>query len=112
MKTKKVSIQLEDLNGEIQEWQVPMGTNLRQAILDQGLTPYTSITQNLNCGGRGLCATCGVWVMDELAPVHWHDKAADRFGYPRLSCQITLEADIRIRLVDKWIWGGRKSRTK
>ncbi|MEM6698430.1 MAG: 2Fe-2S iron-sulfur cluster-binding protein [Bacteroidota bacterium] len=82
-------------------------------LLANGISPYTSITQNFNCGGRGICATCGVWIIEnELTPTHWHDKAAQRFGYSRLSCQITIEQPMTIELVDKWIWGGRKRSKK
>lgn len=88
---------------------VPAGTNLRQALLSAHLSPYTVLTRRANCGGRGICATCGVWIdAGEPAPVHWHDKLAAQFGYPRLSCQITLQHDMTIRLVDdKWVWGSR-----
>ncbi len=85
------------------------GANLRQALLEADLSPYAPLTRRLNCGGRGLCATCGVWIeTDEPAPAHWHDAMAARFGYPRLSCQVTVEADMTIRLLDdKIIWGAR-----
>ncbi len=93
--------------------QAPVGGNLRLFLLEIGHTPYTQITQNLNCGGRGLCATCGVWLLDpgQVVPMHWHDKAADAFGYPRLSCQIELHEDLTICMVDKWIWGHQGTRT-
>jgi ferredoxin len=81
------------------------GSNLRQVLLDAGLSPYTNFTRQLNCGGRGLCATCGVWIDNAPPPTHWHDQLADRFGYPRLSCQITMRSNLTIRMVDKWIWG-------
>ncbi len=90
------------------------GDNLRQILLKHDLSPYTAITKRLNCGGRGLCATCGVWLdsgTDDntpIAPDHWHDALASRFGYPRLSCQITITDDMTVRLVDdKLIWGSR-----
>ncbi len=88
---------------------VPAGANLRQVLLDATLSPYTILTRRANCGGRGICATCGVWIdADEPAPEHWHDKLAAQFGYPRLSCQITIQDDMTVRLVqDKWIWGSR-----
>jgi ferredoxin len=91
---------------------VEKGANLRDVLLANGFNPYTPITRRLNCGGRGICATCGVWVEGSaLAPQHWHDKLADGFGYPRLSCQITLDTDLTIRLVaDKKVWGGRDAR--
>lgn len=83
------------------------GANLRQTLLDADLTPYTAITRVANCGGRGLCATCGIhFEAGEPAPVHWHDRLAARYGYPRLSCQITIDHDMTIRFVDdKLIWG-------
>lgn len=89
--------------------QVPHGSNLRRALLNEGLSPYAALTRQANCGGRGLCATCGVWLEEgEPAPDHWHDRLAARFGYPRLSCQITVTRDLTVRLVtDKRIWGKR-----
>jgi ferredoxin len=92
--------------------EVPHGTNLREILLNQQQSPYTRLTQVANCGGRGLCATCGVWIeTGEPTPQHWHDALASRFGYPRLACQITITDDLTIRLVkDKWIWGGREVR--
>jgi len=92
---------------------VEQGTNLRRILLDYDISPYGPINQYVNCGGRGLCATCGVWVEDgEPAPTHWHDKVGSRFGYPRLSCQIAVMHDMTVRILhDKWIWGQRdKSR--
>lgn len=88
---------------------VAPGTNLRRVLLDLGHSPYASATQGLNCGGRGLCATCGVEILHgEPAPDHWHDKAAKRFRYPRLSCQISIEADMEVRVMwEKKVWGKR-----
>ena len=109
--TQYCQLTLIDQNGDAHSWQVPAGTNLRQALLDQGFSPYTRYTEKLNCGGRGLCATCGVWITKGEPPArHWHDKAAQRFGYSRLSCQIRVEQDMRVELVDKWVWGSRKKR--
>lgn len=95
-----------DLKQQIHRLSVKPGANLRRSILEGGLSPYTRFTQRLNCGGRGLCATCGVWILSGR-PVsqHWHDRWAQRFAYPRLSCQIQVEQDMTIQLVDKWIWG-------
>lgn len=90
---------------------VPHSSNLRQILLDADLSPYATLPQTFNCGGRGLCATCGVRIIENTpAPQHWHDKAANAFGYPRLSCQITIEADMIVRLLtEKMIWGNRKT---
>jgi ferredoxin len=90
--------------------EVPACANLRQSLLAAGVSPYTWATRQLNCGGRGLCATCGVWVEGTVPPEHWHDRLADHFGYPRLSCQLHVEGDMTIRLVDKLIWGAADPR--
>ena len=106
--SKKVQICLIDLDGHSHHWEVRRGTNLRRAMLDHGYSPYTKFTEEVNCGGKGICATCGVWLeINEPDPLHWHDKAAKRFGYPRLSCQIRAEEDLTIRLVKKRVWGRR-----
>ena len=90
---------------------IPDGANLRQVLLRHGLSPYARFTRRVNCGGRGLCATCGVRLSaDAPAPVHWHDQLAARFGYPRLSCQITVRRPLVVHLLpDKRIWGTRHS---
>lgn len=94
------------------ELEVEDGANLRDVLLRNALSPYTTLTESLNCGGRGLCATCGVrFEGDAPTPTHWHDRAAERFRYPRLSCQITVDRDLTVRLLpDKRIWGKRAPR--
>ena len=93
------------------ELSVPTGQTLRDALLaaEADLSPYGRLSERANCGGRGLCATCGVRLADDVAADHWHDRLADRFGYPRLSCQVTVDRDMRVELLDdKLIWGGRE----
>jgi len=91
------------------ELTVERGRVLRDVLLEAGVSPYSRLTERANCGGRGICATCGVRVIEDLEPDHWHDKLAKRFGYPRLSCQIDIEEDLRVELVEKVVWGSRKS---
>jgi ferredoxin len=88
---------------------VPHGAVLRDALLAADLTPHSRAGRRLNCGGRGLCATCGVRVEDAPAPDHWHDDLAARFGYPRLSCQIRVTDDMRVEVPEKLVWGGRET---
>ncbi|HKK76193.1 MAG TPA: 2Fe-2S iron-sulfur cluster binding domain-containing protein [Saprospiraceae bacterium] len=110
---EKVKIRIYDLHGVEHRLRVERGSNLRKVMLEKGISPYTKYTERLNCGGRGLCATCGVWIESGAPrPRHWHDKAAKRFGYPRLSCQISVKEDMVVRLVDKKIWGKRKERSR
>ncbi|MEM8531279.1 MAG: 2Fe-2S iron-sulfur cluster-binding protein [Chloroflexota bacterium] len=110
MKTSDVLYQVEVLVDDTRHvFAVPHGSNLRRVLLDHSLSPYAMLTQRANCGGRGLCATCGVWIeAGEPAPSHWHDQLAAQFGYPRLSCQITITTDMTVRLLtDKRVWGKR-----
>ena len=94
------------------ELDVERGRNLRRVLLDADLSPYARATRRLNCGGRGICATCGVRVREGPPADHWHDRLADRFGYPRLSCQIAVDRPMTVALVDKRVWGGRQSETE
>lgn len=91
------------------EFEVNAGDNLRKALLQQGISPYGSVSKTLNCGGRGLCATCGVIPINGVpSPKHWHDVLASNYRYPRLSCQIRVHKDMHIKLVsDKVMWGKR-----
>ncbi|MEL6132936.1 MAG: hypothetical protein AAFR59_06185 [Bacteroidota bacterium] len=102
----KVSIRSGDSTQEL--W-VPRGSNLRKVLLEEGLSPYGQWFPHTNCGGNGICATCGVWLTPAPHPRHWHDRLAAQFGYPRLSCQITVEEALVVeRIMDKKIWGQRR----
>nr|WP_245903011.1 2Fe-2S iron-sulfur cluster-binding protein [Salinigranum rubrum] len=86
------------------------GRTLRDVLREHGLSPYTRLTERANCGGRGLCATCGVRIREGPGPDHWHDRLADRFGYPRLSCQVDVRAGMVVELdEEKVVWGRRES---
>ena len=85
--------------------EVERGVVLRDALLERGFPVYGTVSRHANCGGRGLCATCTVEVDPAPEPTHWHDAAARRFGYPRLSCQIRVDAPMTVRLLDKRVWG-------
>jgi ferredoxin len=88
---------------------VERGATLRDELLAAGRSPHTTVTERLNCGGRGLCGTCGVRIRSTSPPDHWHDRLAARFGYPRLSCQVTVDEPMTVELVaDKRVWGGRE----
>ena len=104
-----VVVRVETGDGTV-DLDVERGSVLRDVLLDAGYSPYTNLTERANCGGRGLCATCGVRVVDgESPPTHWHDRLAARFGYPRLSCQLRVDGPMVVELVeDKRVWGGRE----
>lgn len=89
---------------------VRRGRVLRDVLREHDLSPYTRVTERANCGGRGICATCGVRLRVGPEPTHWHDRLADRFGYPRLSCQVSVEEGMVVELdEEKLVWGRRES---
>jgi ferredoxin len=85
--------------------EVERGRILRDALLDHGFEVYGTVSKHANCGGRGLCATCTVEVDPAPEPDHWHDAAAVRFGYPRLSCCLDVTEPMTVRLLEKHVWG-------
>ena len=56
---------------------VAEGRVLRDALLEAGFDVYGAVSRQANCGGRGLCGTCGVRLANPPAPEQWHDAAAD-----------------------------------
>jgi ferredoxin len=104
----RVSLLVRHAGGET-TLDVRRGRILRDVLREHGLSPYTRLTERANCGGRGLCATCGVRLRTGPAPDHWHDRLADRFGYPRLSCQVVVEEGMVVELdEEKLVWGRRE----
>lgn len=105
IKAKEVTLTIHT-KGKESKITTQKGKNLKQVLIENGFSPHVLLTQKLNCGGNGLCATCGVWLEASIPATHWHDKLAKRFNYPRLSCQVTIQRDMLIALVDdKQIWG-------
>ena len=104
---ESATLTVETPDGETRELSAVPGAVLRDVLLDAGLSPHSRYAL-ANCGGRGICATCGVRLTDAPAPEHWHDDLADRFGYPRLSCQIRVRDGMSVRIPDKRVWGGRE----
>jgi ferredoxin len=85
---------------------VPGGANLRTALLSADFDVYGPLSRRRNCGGRGLCAACGVCLArDAPAAEHWHDRLAVTFGSSRRSCQVTVDPPLTVSLVDKRYWG-------
>lgn len=100
------SVPITVLDGDTETTiRVEQGANLRDALLTNGFDVYGSVSRYANCGGRGVCSTCTVFVEPAPEPTHWHDRAAVRWGYPRLSCCIRVEEPMTVELIDKHVWG-------
>jgi len=106
--TATVAVTVETPDGETRELTAPAGRVLRDVLREAGRSPHSRAGQRVNCGGRGLCATCGVRLADPPDPEHWHDDLAARFGYPRLSCQVRVRDGMHVRVPGKLVWGGRE----
>ena len=104
-----VSVTVVERDGET-TLAVERGRNLREVLLEHGFEVYGRVSRVANCGGRGLCGTCGVRLEDGPEPEHWHDRAAERWGYPRLSCRVTVDAPLTVELVGKIVWGQLRPR--
>jgi len=85
--------------------EVPSGTVLRDALGAHGFGVYGSVSRVANCGGRGICGTCGVRIREEVPAAGIHDAAAERWGYPRLSCRIRVTEPMTVELLEKVMWG-------
>ena len=101
-------------NQKIHQINILAGSNLRSVLVENKLSLYTALTEKLNCGGNGICATCGIIPIKNVPqPVHWHDRLAHQFNYPRLSCQILIHEDMTVQLdTEKKIWGKPLHRRK
>jgi len=104
-----VAITVETPDGAVRELAAESGAILRAVLLEAGISPHGRYARRLNCGGNGLCATFGVRVADDPDPDHGHDDLADRFGYPRLSCQLRVREGMRVQVLDKRVWGSRET---
>jgi ferredoxin len=100
------------------EIEVPKGTNLRQAMMANGIPVYRgAFNQKANCDGKGMCGKCRVYVKDgdqnaskmglweklrtSLAPfMIGHEDEA------RLSCQTTVEGDMSVEATPEFNWFG------
>ncbi|AEM58555.1 (2Fe-2S)-binding protein [Haloarcula hispanica N601] len=102
------TLTVETPGGETHELTAERGAVLRDVLLDADLSPHGRYAKRVNCGGRGICATCGVRLAEPPDPDHWHDDLADRFSYPRLSCQLRVRDGMRVELLDKRVWGSRQ----
>lgn len=68
--------------------EVSAGSNLRNALIENGINPYKGLTKVLNCGGKGKCGKCDVEILDinnsRISILH--------------SCTTTVNGDLRINV--------------
>jgi ferredoxin len=107
---------------ENKEIEVPVGTNLRRAAIQAGINLNcglngvgASINKWVNCGGKGMCATCRVLItrgMENTNPMtkrEWfqfqtpfHPDPIPCFAYVghedtmRLACMVKVNGDIEV----------------
>lgn len=68
--------------------EVNTGSNLRNVLIESGISPYKGLTKVLNCGGHGKCGKCDVEILDSennrISIVH--------------SCATSVNTDLRINV--------------
>jgi ferredoxin len=96
-------------DGEETVIEAERGAILRDVLRSNGVDVYGSVSRVTNCGGRGLCGTCGVRIEGAdgtaVPAAGLHDAAAKRWGYLRLSCRIRVTEPMTVELVEKVLWG-------
>ena len=83
---------------------VPAGANLREALLDAGVTLYPFVNAVFNCRGEGLlgmrCGSCRVKVLEgegNLSPRTTAEvKELSKRPDLRLACQVVVRGDCRV----------------
>jgi ferredoxin len=102
---------------EKKEIEVPAGTNLREAMMENGITVYKGLDQQLNCRGHGLCATCRVYIkegFDHAASPTLIEKMRTGLSFyaigheheVRLSCQTKVMGDMSVESTPDFNWFG------
>jgi ferredoxin len=91
----KVKFVVEHLQVEVEA-----GRRLRAIALDAGVYPNREFLRGVNCGGRGICGTCKVWVHPASdravnAP-NTREKIHGAGGGRRLACQTQVLGDVEV----------------
>jgi len=97
------------LSNEGKTIEVPVGANLRRALLNNGISPYIGIAKLINCRGHELCGTCRVEVVDGkgASPRREDEESTLVSSTPfyarkieknvRLACQTSVTGDITVK---------------
>lgn len=80
--------------------EVPVGTTLRDAAMQNNVELYRGMWTDVNCLGNGICGRCRVWLVNAEKSVT-NPTLRERFhrvkGSARLSCQVKVIADMEVR---------------
>jgi ferredoxin len=91
----KVQFVVEHLTVEVQS-----GRCVRDIALEAGVYPNREWFRGWNCGGRGLCGTCKVWVKQKAADATSAPNLREKFhgmgDGRRLACQTRVQGDIEV----------------
>jgi ferredoxin len=94
--TYTVTVRTGDTDVELD---VQAGTILRDALRDAGYSPHNLVTDIVNCGGQGHCATCAVEIVEGDPPAEAVvDTLLSVAGLGRVSCTIPVDRDMVVRL--------------
>lgn len=83
-------------------FECPVGANLRQVLLANGIALHNDSSQLINCRGLGTCGTCAVQIEGLVSEATWRELA--RRSLPphslqqnrRLACQTRVLGDIEV----------------
>jgi ferredoxin len=85
-----------------QSIECPAGANLRVVLLRARLPLYNSVSQALNCRGRGVCGTCAVEIHGDVSPpTEAEQRRLGMFPHQpgaglRLACQCRVVGDVEV----------------
>ena len=78
---------------------VTEGSPLLDVAEQHGVMIYRGMWPNWNCGGRGICGRCKVWIPDSssVSPPSGPERVRRIKGEQRMSCQVEILGDTEVR---------------
>ncbi len=88
---------------EYQHLDVKAGRSVRDVALEAGIYPNREFFRGFNCGGRGLCGTCKVWVRELTDHATSAPNRREKFygmgDGRRLACQTRVQGDVEVTTI-------------
>ena len=85
---------------EHREVDIASGRTIREVALEAGIYLNREFFSGFNCGGRGLCGTCKVWVRESsrnaTSPPNFRERFHGMGDGRRLACQTRVFEDIEV----------------